>query len=265
MSTRRRVYSLTGIIAVWTAAGVLPAAAYRPFDGTDAAVADLGKFEVETQPFGALQAGPVRSFIAPQSVFNLGFAQDWEAVLQGQLESEFSPTNHESLTGNGAFLKHVLRRGVLQDQAGPSIAVEFGLTLPNINAGATATKPYVNWVLSDKFPWGTIHLNLAVNLLSDPQTDFYAGVILEGPANWTVRPVAEFYSDSLVDGPQTFSALLGAIWQVNDDLAFDIAVRRAIAGRQDENELRVGMTIAVPAGLPGLGDPEKIMPGRPIR
>jgi len=29
---------------------VVPASAYRPFDGTDAAVADKGKMEIEMQP-----------------------------------------------------------------------------------------------------------------------------------------------------------------------------------------------------------------------
>ena len=34
-----------------------PAQAYRPFDGTDAAVADVGEVEIELQPVGKLTAG----------------------------------------------------------------------------------------------------------------------------------------------------------------------------------------------------------------
>ena len=38
-------------------AGAPPAFAYRPFDGTDAAVTEPGKAEVELQPAGRLQEG----------------------------------------------------------------------------------------------------------------------------------------------------------------------------------------------------------------
>ena len=50
-------------IALWVVIGILaagwarPAAAYRPFDGTDAAVADLGEMEIEFQPLGAAMRG----------------------------------------------------------------------------------------------------------------------------------------------------------------------------------------------------------------
>jgi len=236
----------------------VPALAYRPFDGTDAAVADLGKIEVELQPFGALQAGPVTTFVAPQTVINFGFAQDWEAVLQGQLESDISPSRNESLTANGFFLKHVVRPGVLQDQTGPSIATEFGVIPPNINAGPFFIKPTWTWIISDRFPWGTMHLNFTANFMSDPRTDFFLDIILEGPAKWTVRPVAEFYSDSMIDGPQIYSALVGAIWQVNEDLSFDVAIRHATAGRVQENEVRAGVTIALPT--PELATPAKALP-----
>ena len=39
--------------------------AYRPFDGTDAAVADEGEVEIELQPAGLIREGPQTSLIAP--------------------------------------------------------------------------------------------------------------------------------------------------------------------------------------------------------
>ena len=41
------------------------AAAYRPFDGTDASVADPGAFEIELGPAGLLREGSQRTLIAP--------------------------------------------------------------------------------------------------------------------------------------------------------------------------------------------------------
>ncbi|MGP0061117.1 MAG: hypothetical protein ACLPID_17735 [Beijerinckiaceae bacterium] len=234
-----------GVFCVCVALGSSPAKAYRPFDGTDASVAELGQFELELQPFGALQEGPTKTLVAPASVFNFGFAKDWEAVLQGQLDSQISPSTHESLTGNGVFLKHVLLPGVLQDQPGPSIATEFGLLLPSLGV-RSAIGPSWDWILSQRFEWGTIHLNFTTSLASDQRADLNLDVILEGPANWKLRPVAEIYSDSLIGGAQTYSGLVGAIWQIRDDLALDLAVRHAISGGRQVNELRAGMTIAFP-------------------
>jgi hypothetical protein len=232
-------------LALSLASVALPALAYRPFDGTDAAVADFGKCEVELQPFGALDQGQTKTLIAPQSVINFGFMPDWEFVMQGQLDSQIAPFGHESLADDGVLLKHVVRRGVLQDETGPSVATEFGLLLPNVN-GATFVKPTWTWIVSDRYPWGTIHLNFTANLMSDPRTDLLLDAIVEGPANWTVRPVAEIYSDSVINGPQIYSALVGAIWQINDDVAVDVAVRHATVGGQQETEVRAGVTFAFP-------------------
>ena|SRR5258708_6986902 len=65
----------------------MPALAYRPFDGTDAAVAEPGEMEIELQPAGAQRASSQTTLIAPATVINYGFAKNWEAILQGQLET----------------------------------------------------------------------------------------------------------------------------------------------------------------------------------
>jgi hypothetical protein len=70
--------------------------------------------------------------------------------------------------------------------------------------------------------------------------------IIEGPNKWKVRPVFEIYSDSLVTQSQTFSGLVGAIWQVNDKLSFDAAVRYASVDGHPVSELRVGMIFGFP-------------------
>ena len=61
--------------------------AYRPFDGTDAAVADPGEMEVELQPAGEGAARVRKTLVAPATVINYGFAKNWEAVLEGRLET----------------------------------------------------------------------------------------------------------------------------------------------------------------------------------
>ena len=74
---RAAVAASVGICALgWS----VPASAYRPFDGTDAAVADLGEVEIEFQPLGAADAGGTTKGLT-DAIFNYGFADRWELVL----------------------------------------------------------------------------------------------------------------------------------------------------------------------------------------
>lgn len=124
------VSALMPLRAMWCK----PAGAYRPFDGTDAAVAELHNLEIELGPVEYTREATERLLIAPNMRLNSGFAKGWEAVLEGETTHGLSAaTRRTSQVENGFFLKTVLREGVLQDQPGPSIATEFGVLLPGIN------------------------------------------------------------------------------------------------------------------------------------
>lgn len=224
-----------------------PASAYRPFEGTDAAVADYGEVEVELQPAGVEKQGGQKTLVAPDWVVNLGIAEGWEAVFQGQGRFPTGPSDERaSFAGAGAFLKHVLREGALQDKAGPSIATEFGVLLPGIDAdqGVGAS---VSGIISQRWDWGTVHLNGTATLTRDQHADGFVGAIIEGPSTWKVRPVAEVFYENEVGTAQTYSALVGAIWQVNDRLSFDIGVRHAlVVGGHSQDEIRAGLTFGIP-------------------
>src|SRR5207248_10227640 len=62
-----------------------PAEAYRPFDGTDAAVAEPGEMEIELGAVEYLRVGSERVLFAPNVRINYGVAPGWEAVLEGEL------------------------------------------------------------------------------------------------------------------------------------------------------------------------------------
>src|SRR5689334_24768520 len=233
------VLALAGIvIAAW----VSPASAYRPFDGTDAAVAEPGEMEVELQPAGVQRDGSQKTLIAPATVLNFGLPQQWEVVLEGELQTPLSPSGATSLTASGAFLKHVLREGVLQDKSGPSIATEFGLLLPD-NDGSNRLGASLAGIVSQRFDWGTVHVNGAAALSRDHNPDFFLGAIVEGPIKWKVRPVAEFFYEDEVNAARTISGLVGAIWQVNDKLSFDVGFREALTGGHPVSEIRAGFTV----------------------
>ncbi len=224
-----------------------PALAYRPFDGTDAAVADPGHLEIELQPAGALWEHSQPFLIAPATVFNLGLQENWEAVLQGNLKTPLSPEGRTSLTDGGVFLKGVLRPGSLQQRSGPSIATEFGVLLPESDASGVGVG--VDGIVSQRWDWGTVHFNAAAALTPDHHADFFFSTIIEGPFTWKVRPVAEVFYEDEISRVRTISGLVGAIWQVRDNLAFDLGFRHALTNDEPVNEVRAGLTIDFNTGF----------------
>ena len=222
-----------------------PASAYRPFDGTDAAVAAKGEMEIELQPAGRLRDESGTSLIAPATVINYGFAEDWEAVLEGQGRTPLSPMGPASLTAAGAFLKHVVVPGSLQDKTGPSIATEFGVLLPDSTGNSGVGASFAG-IVSQRWDWGTIHLNAETALTRDHHGDVFLGAILEGPSKWTVRPVAEVFYENELGEQETFSGLVGLIYTVRDNLSFDVAIRHAVTNGHPVNEIRAGVTFGFP-------------------
>ena len=240
----------TALLAMVSCAALaLPrdASAYRPFDSTDAAVADFREIEIEFGPVGFRRDDSGRTLIAPAVVFNYGYAKNWELVLEGRGEHPLSGEDTRSRFVDDAIsLKGVLREGVLQGKSGPSVATEFGVLLPEINgvdrAGASAAL-----IVSNRWSWGTIHVNAGAALTREQHNDVFVGTIVEGPNDWTVRPVAEIRYEREFDFKETFSGLIGLIWKVRDNLEFDFGVREAWVNSRPETEIRAGLTFAIAA------------------
>jgi len=224
------------------------AQAYRPFDGTDAAIAEPGQVEIELGPAQYLQTGSERTLVAPAVVFNYGLSERWELVLQSEaVHSLMEDSSKSSLVGNGLFLKAILREGSLQGQLGPSIATEFGFILPDLNGDPTSgTGGSVAGIVSQQWPWMTVHLNAAIAITRQQTADAFFGVIVEGPHDWPLRPVAEVFYERDFGGVTTTSALVGAIWQVRDNIAFDVGLRGAQVNDQPLREVRFGVTFGFP-------------------
>jgi hypothetical protein len=241
-----RTVSLVLLTSLGVLGGPENAFAYRPFDSSDAAVTDLGVLEVELGPVEFRKDNSGRTLIAPDVVFNYGFAKNWELVLQGRAEHPLPPAegNRSRFVEDSITLKTVLREGALQDKSGPSIATEFSVLLPEIN-GATGLGASWNGIVSDRWSWGTLHFNLGAALTRNQHGDVSVGTIVEGPHDWTIRPVAELRYEREFDTKETFSGLVGAIWKIRDNLAVDFGVREALVNRHPETEIRAGVTFGI--------------------
>jgi hypothetical protein len=225
--------------------------AYRPFDGTDADVADVDVFELELGPAHYLREGAQNFLIAPAMVLNLGIFDGTELVIDasdylavGKLQPGVSRV---SLLDDDILMKHLFRAGTLQGKTGVSIAAEGGLLTPEIH-GDSGIGGSLDVITSYRWSWGTIHWNEWFEYTREAHADLFTGAILEGPHDWAVRPVAELFYDKDFAADQTASVLLGAIWSVRDSLALDLGLRAARVGDEDVAEARLGLTWSVPVG-----------------
>jgi hypothetical protein len=242
----RRLAQIGLCLACFTPA---TAAAYRPFDGTDAAVCTRGELELELQPVGYLRSAGRNSLIAPATIVNLGVAESFELVLEGKHDLALGDTrdrHRSTLTDTALSLKHVFVDGFLQDKSGTSVAAEVGTLLPTWHEqpgmGAVATL-----IVSHLLGSAAAHVNLTGLYSRAREPGAFASLILEGPLAWRVRPVAEFAGARERRADAMASALAGLVWQTSETLSFDLAGRFAAfhadgSPQWHEFEARLGLT-----------------------
>jgi hypothetical protein len=233
MTTRRLRLALFMVVTVTPVA----AFAYRPFDGTDAAVAETGQIEVELGPVqGEHEAG--RTTYTPTAVIDAGIAHNFELVVD--IDSVFLA---DSVFASDLLVKHVLRRGGLQGGTGPSLAIETGVLFPTIPLHSTDAGWALALIGSQVWEPVTVHLDARAIYGRYRELGAVASVIVEGPNAWSVRPVAEVRAAN-VDAETTYSVLGGAIWQASEDVAIDVALRVERESGHPGGEVRAGLTWA---------------------
>jgi hypothetical protein len=225
------------------------ARAYRPFDGTDADVADAWTLEVELGPLQYLRQGRQNVLEAPDLVLNFGLVERLELVIDGENDVAVGPlqpgTPRVSLVGDDLLLKYLFREGTLQEKDGVSVGAEGGVLTPEVH-GTPAFGASLDVIASYRWSWGTMHWNEWFEYTRDHHADLFNGVIVEGPHAWTVRPVMESFYDKDFAGDQSFSVLAGAIWTVQRSLSFDVGLRGAREADQTLGEVRLGLTWSLP-------------------
>jgi hypothetical protein len=226
--------------AAWLA-GAPTAHAYRPFDGTDADVAETGDIELEIGPGQAERLQGTTTY-TPNSVFNYGFAEGFELVVD--FDGSVGGDTDTQLASD-VLVKHVLHEGSLQDKWGPSLALETGVLLPNLPVHGSEAGWIATLIASQRWDALTIHVNATGLYQRDRKLGGFASVIGEGPADWTVRPVTELLVAHEGDGGNSGSALGGVIWQKSKTLAFDAAVLLERDNGAFGAGVRVGFTWAI--------------------
>ncbi len=221
-----------------------PALAYRPFNGTDAAIASKGELEIELGPVGYLSTGSQRWLVAPALILNWGFSSRWEAVLEGKQFVPLDAARDEPslfVEDTALLLKGILRQGALQGGTGWSAAAEAGMLLPTLR-GESGVGALGALVVSRDWKGVMLHLNGSAALTRAGRLGASGSVILEGPGAWRVRPVAEALVEREGGAPALRSGLVGLIWRSSDALSLDAGIRLASEGGVTSHEVRAGLT-----------------------
>lgn len=224
------------------------ARAYRPFDQTDADVAELHVMELELGPTQVERAAG-RTSLVPNVIVNVGVFPGWELVVEGAGSGVVAGPREPGDIAQfeaGVAMKGVVRRGSLQDSDGPSVAIEPELLLP-ATAGPSGFGVAGGVIVSQRWPALTVHLNLVPSWSRSHRLAGLGGVIVEGPTAWVVRPVAETYVAAERGKPSvTVSGLAGLIWRASSQVALDAAVRVASVSGTGLVEVRLGLTWDLP-------------------
>ncbi len=239
---RRVLFVVCCLLAL---APVRPAQAYRPFDGTDAVVADAHLFELEFSPLSYARLGSERSLVVPQVTLNYGTGSGFEFVFEGQgvMLMHPEPDGVSPLLAGAAFsLKKVLREGVLQEKKGPSIASEESVLFPS--RGQSHAGFGIGLIVSQPLSATRtmLHFNAELARTQEQLTERVVTLILEGPETWPVRPVGELSWEREGDEEAVRGLLAGIVWQTRQGLTMDAAVKTSDAGEVHGLELRTGFT-----------------------
>lgn len=244
MPDRERRATLSCAAAAFAALAAVgpssPAWAYRPFDQTDADVAEPHAVELEIGPVGLERSRDELVVVAPALVLNYGVAPHVELVAEGKSERAFGSTDHRWKQRELALsVKAVVRQGSLQGEGGPSIALEPSVLLPGRDQAGVGGQ--IGVIVSAAADAGALHFNVVPGLSRDHAAAGVVGLIAEGPRAWRVRPVAEADYYKQRGAPGSPSALGGFIGRGGESWTFDAAVRAEHTDRTVV-EARAGLT-----------------------
>ena len=216
-----------------------PAHAYRPFDFTDADVAQRHHIELEVGPLEYFTAGREHVLKAPSTVLNYGVDGRRELVVEA---TRFVPFEEGPvvLRDVAVSYKQILRSGTLQDQRGPSMATEWALLVPTHeqpHAGASA-----GFITSARSPRGYAHFNVEVERERDGANALSTGIILERGDQPGVGPVLELEANAEHGETPGGLVLGGLVYVPRDGFEWDLAARSGWVAGQHIFEFHSGFT-----------------------
>ena len=238
------------LVAALLPAGAAPAFALRPFDGTDAAVAESQSVEVEFSPLGYPREADERWVVFPEVTANYGAGSGWEINLSAtrlMAMTDEIPTPSPQYDDFELAVKRVIRKGVMQEKKGASLAIEASLLLPTSEEKGSGGGAAL--ILSDHLRWIGVHLTGELSWTRAHELGRFGSAILEFFDRHSVHPVMELTAEREGEGTTTLGLLAGGLWEPRERLVMDFGLRTSYAD-QHNAEVRAGITFGkhVPHG-----------------
>ncbi|KKL83814.1 hypothetical protein LCGC14_1970940, partial [marine sediment metagenome] len=202
------------------------------------------ELEIEFGLLGTSHNEGIDEIAVPSLILNYGIMKNWEIVgeFDVQVYKETEGRNGE-LKEPALFLKGVLNEGIMQNQRGPSIAVEFGVLLPSSVKGERNTGLEGIGILSGEISNLVYHLNFGGELdRKDFKLNGIWGAILEYPFDDKFRVVGEINGTFQSRGLPSNSGLIGFIWELGE-IDLDFGIRRGFSSTASDWELTTGITL----------------------
>jgi hypothetical protein len=264
MQQCKKSFTRGSLLVLFCLSGASTARAYRPFDGTDADVAELGEFELELGPAQLLHEDG-RNFLISPTVLNLGILPRTELVvdLMGSAPLRPLPASfgvrgepRYAIRDTDVFLKFLLRKGSLQEETGLSVAFEGGALIPEIY-GEQGYGASGNLIISQQWGWFVVHLNNELEFARSTGDPVWANnLINEFRISESFRPVTELtWERDIKARVNAFAGLVGFIWSVAEDFDIDGAAVVVTSEGQQAIEGRLGLTWAF-----AIYEPQKVSP-----
>jgi hypothetical protein len=218
--------------------------AYRPFFSTDAAVTDPQEEEIELGYFTLDHAHGKQTFTLPSLILSYGLRRDMEVF--GEFAVARDPTGALNIVDPGLFVKVVLKEGVLQEEEGPSVAVEAGPLLPSMRLDERHVGFKAIGIVSGQVAPFTLHVNVGGGSdRTKARPSGIWGVIGELPVRPRLRLVGEVVGESTKGALPNNTALLGVIWQPSASEVFlDTGVRRGLSQGAPDWQFTAGVTFS---------------------
>ena len=222
------------------------AMAYRPFEATDADVADSRTIEIEFGPAEFIAHGPDHALQAPTLTVNFGLGGGYEFGVEGVNLVALKPEEgvpRMQLVDTGLALKHLLKRGGLQDAHGSSIAAEAVVLFPG--RGQDHLGAEAGGIISNDSKTYVSHLELGVSRSPEGSNGAGAGLILETADHRGWRPVAELNLEGAQGEPPSKSVLIGSIYEAREGFSVDAGVRLGQSDGVRWTEVRAGFAYQI--------------------
>lgn len=235
-------------------------------DANDARTLDPGALEMEVQPIGYFHVltedGEEHSLVAPSLMLYLGIDRGVDLIFLTRgffvVDDEVPAAERYRTWESTIALRVQLVPGRYSTDGidGPSLVLQTGVMLPNVSGQGEHPGAQLGLLLGQQWDAGTLHANVFATYTTWNSLDLFLAVAMEGPPDWSVRPLVEVWYDHDTYYGELLSGLVGLYVDATEHLTLELGGRIGGWDGYTELEARVSMWCSLPNVWGGEAEPE---------